>query len=90
MLERCIINKIHRHRYSPSAQCRIPDLDDDVGRVDNFREWPFLNSDVELPMEDDGFHGAFSHDHEVYNLSDAAGGKDEEKVNFSKYEKLKV
>lgn len=41
-------------------------------------------------MEDDGFHGAFSHDHEVYNLSDAAGGKDEEKVNFSKYEKLKV
>jgi hypothetical protein len=59
------IDEAHHNRNSPPAQCRIPDLDDDVGRVYNFRDWPVLDSDVELPMEDDGFHGAFCHGREA-------------------------
>jgi hypothetical protein len=42
----------------PPTQRRVPDLDDDIGGVDNLRNGTLLERNLERALEDDGLHFA--------------------------------
>lgn len=40
----------------PSTECRIPHFHDKICGIDDLWHWPVLDADVQLAVEDDGFH----------------------------------